>query len=368
VPGELRYERVPFAHPLWVLYSSGTTGLPKPIVQSQGGILLQHLKELSLHLDQKPGSRFFWFTTTGWMMWNLLIGGLLVGATVLLYDGNPAHPDMGALWRFAEASGMTFFGTSASYISALMKSGVEPGRQFDLSRLIGMGSTGSPLSPEGFEWVYDHVKPDIWLASISGGTDVCGCFVAGVPLLPVYSGEIQCRALGVHAQAYDTDGNSVIGVMGELVITEPMPSMPIYFWNDPDGRRYRESYFEQYPGKWRHGDWVVINERGGVVIYGRSDRHDQPTRRADGHQRDLPRGRGPPRVLDSLVIDLEGLGGASYMPLFVVLREGWSWTRRWSRRSRAPSVRRSHRAMCPTRSSPSPMCRGRSLARSSRCR
>jgi acetoacetyl-CoA synthetase len=321
-PGELRYERVPFGHPLWVLYSSGTTGLPKPIVQSQGGILLQHLKELSLHLDQRPGSRFFWFTTTGWMMWNLLIGGLLVGATVLLYDGSPAHPDMGALWRFAEESGMSFFGTSAGYITALMKSDVEPGRQYDLGRLVGMGSTGSPLPPEGFEWVYAHVKPEIWLASISGGTDVCGCFVGGVPLLPVYSGEIQCRALGVNAQAYDTDGNSVTGVMGELVIADPMPSMPIYFWNDPEGRRYRESYFELYPGKWRHGDWVVINERGGVVIYGRSDSTINRQGVRMGTSEIYRAVEGIPEVLDSLVIDLEGLGGASYMPLFVVLREG----------------------------------------------
>jgi acetoacetyl-CoA synthetase len=313
---------VPFGHPLWVLYSSGTTGLPKPIVQSQGGILLQHLKELSLHLDQRPGSRFFWFTTTGWMMWNLLIGGLLVGATVLLYDGSPAHPDMGALWRFAEESGMSFFGTSAGYITALMKSDVEPGRQYDLGRLVGMGSTGSPLPPEGFEWVYAHVKPEIWLASISGGTDVCGCFVGGVPLLPVYSGEIQCRALGVNAQAYDTDGNSVTGVMGELVIADPMPSMPIYFWNDPEGRRYRESYFELYPGKWRHGDWVVINERGGVVIYGRSDSTINRQGVRMGTSEIYRAVEGIPEVLDSLVIDLEGLGGASYMPLFVVLREG----------------------------------------------
>ncbi len=321
-PGELRYEPVPFEHPLWVLYSSGTTGLPKPIVQSQGGILIQHLKELHLHLNLKPGDRFFWYTTTGWMMWNLLIGGLLVGATVLLYDGSPAHPDMGALWRFAEESRMTFFGTSAGYITALMKSDVAPGRQYDLSALVGIGSTGSPLPPEGFEWVYAHVKSDLWLASISGGTDVCGCFIAGAPILPVYSGELQCRALGVNAQAYDTDGNSVIGVMGELVVTEPMPSMPIYFWNDPDGRRYRESYFEMYPGTWRHGDWVVINERGGVVIYGRSDSTINRQGVRMGSSEIYRVVEGLPEVLDSLVVDLEGLGGASYMPLFVVLREG----------------------------------------------
>jgi len=291
-------------------------------VQSQGGILIQHLKELHLHLNLKPGDRFFWYTTTGWMMWNLLIGGLLVGATVLLYDGSPAHPDMGALWRFAEESRMTFFGTSAGYITALMKSDVAPGRQYDLSALVGIGSTGSPLPPEGFEWVYAHVKSDLWLASISGGTDVCGCFIAGAPILPVYSGELQCRALGVNAQAYDTDGNSVIGVMGELVVTEPMPSMPIYFWNDPDGRRYRESYFEMYPGTWRHGDWVVINERGGVVIYGRSDSTINRQGVRMGSSEIYRVVEGLPEVLDSLVVDLEGLGGASYMPLFVVLREG----------------------------------------------
>ncbi|MCS6880698.1 MAG: acetoacetate--CoA ligase [Oscillochloridaceae bacterium] len=321
-PGELRYEMVPFEHPLWVLYSSGTTGLPKPIVQSQGGILIQHLKELHLHLNLKPGDRFFWYTTTGWMMWNFLIGGLLAGATVLLYDGSPAYPDMGALWRLAAESRMTFFGTSAGYITALMKSDVEPGRQYDLSALVGIGSTGSPLPPEGFEWVYEHVKSDLWLASISGGTDVCGCFIAGAPILPVYSGELQCRALGVNAQAYDADGNSVIGVMGELVITEPMPSMPIYFWNDPDGRRYRESYFEMYPGKWRHGDWVVINERGGVVIYGRSDSTINRQGVRMGSSEIYRVVESLPEVLDSLVVDLEGLGGASYMPLFVVLREG----------------------------------------------
>lgn len=321
-PAELSFTQVPFDHPLWVLYSSGTTGLPKPIVQSQGGILLQHLKELSLHLDLKPGDRFFWFTTTGWMMWNLLIGGLLVQATVLLYDGSPAWPDMGALWQFAQTSGATFFGTSASYIASCMKATIEPGQNCDLSRIKGLGSTGSPLPPEGFQWVYEHVKRDIWLASVSGGTDVCGCFVGGCPLLPVYSGEIQCRSLGVKAEALDTDGNPVIGVMGELVIAEPMPSMPIYFWNDPDNQRYRESYFEMYPGRWRHGDWIVINERGGVVIYGRSDSTINRLGVRIGTSEIYRVVEAIPEVIDSLVIDLEGLGGASYMPLFVVLREG----------------------------------------------
>ncbi|NTW01125.1 MAG: acetoacetate--CoA ligase [Oscillochloris sp.] len=321
-PGELQFTPVPFDHPLWVLYSSGTTGLPKPIVQSQGGILIQHLKDLHLQLNLKPGDRFFWFSTTGWMMWNMLVSGLLVGAVVVSYDGSPAFPDMGVLWQLAEQSNMTFFGTSAGYITALMKAEIAPGRDYDLSKLAGIGSTGSPLPPEGFEWVYDQVKADLWLASVSGGTDICGCFVGGCALLPVYSGEIQCRCLGVCAEAYDTDGNPVTGVMGELVIEKPMPSMPIYFWNDPGDTRYRESYFEIYPGKWRHGDWIVVNERGGVVIYGRSDSTINRQGIRMGTSEIYRAVESVPEVLDSLVIDLEGLGGAAYMPLFVVLRAG----------------------------------------------
>ena len=316
----LEFAQVPFDQPLWVLYSSGTTGLPKPIVQGHGGIVLEHLKSLALHLDLHAGDRFFWFTTTGWMMWNLLIGGLLVGSTVLLYDGSPAQPDLGALWSFAEQSGMTFFGASAAYVASCMKAGVTPGATYDLSRLKGMGSTGSPLSVEGFAWVYEQVKPDLWLASVSGGTDVCTAFVGGCPLLPVRAGEIQCRCLGCAVHAFDEQGTPVIDQVGELVLTEPMPSMPLFFWNDPGGKRYRESYFEQYPGVWRHGDWVKITHNGGVVIYGRSDATINRQGIRMGTSEIYRVVEDIPEVLDSLVVDLEYLGRPSYMPLFVVLR------------------------------------------------
>jgi acetoacetyl-CoA synthetase len=319
---ELSFEQVPFDHPLWVVYSSGTTGLPKAIVQSQGGILLEHLKKVVLHIDLGPGDRFFWFSTTGWMMWNMVVGGLLSGSTALLYDGNPGHPDMNVLWELAEKTGMTCFGTSASYITACMKAEIEPGREFDLSALKAIGSTGSPLPPEGFEWAYEHVKEDLWLFSTSGGTDLCTAFVGGVPLLPVRAGELQARALGAAVEAFDENGNPVIDDVGELVITEPMPSMPIYFWNDPEGERYRESYFDLYPGVWRHGDWIKVKDDGACVIYGRSDSTINRGGVRMGTSEIYSAVDKVDEVSDSLVVDVPRDGGNSFMPLFVVLQEG----------------------------------------------
>jgi acetoacetyl-CoA synthetase len=319
---ELTFERVPFDHPLWVLYSSGTTGLPKAIVQSQGGILLEHLKKLHLHVDAHPGDRLFWFTTTGWMMWNFLVSGLLTRAAIVLYDGNPGHPDMGVLWDLAERAGVTMFGTSASYIAACMKAGIEPGAGRDLSRLKALGSTGSPLSPEGFDWIYEHLGAETWLFSTSGGTDLCTAFVGGVSLLPVFRGELQGRALGAAVEAWDEEGSAVVDEVGELVVTEPMPSMPVFFWGDPNGSRYRASYFEHYPGVWRHGDWIEITSRGTAVIYGRSDSTINRSGIRMGTSEIYRAVLGLDEIVDALVVDVPRPGTEGWMPLFVVLRDG----------------------------------------------
>jgi len=269
--GPLRFAAVPFNHPLYVLYSSGTTGVPKCIVHGAGGTLLQHQKEHLLHTDLKRGDRVFYFTTCGWMMWNWLASALATGATLVLYDGSPFHPDPGVLWRLAQQERLTVFGTSAKYLSALEKSGYQPGRSVDLGSLKTLLSTGSPLLPDGFEFVYHAIKQDLHLASISGGTDIVSCFALGCPTLPVHRGEIQCRGLGMRVEIFDDDGKPVRGERGELVCTAPFPSMPVGFWNDPDGARYRAAYFERFPGVWHHGDYAALTEHGGIVIYGRSD-------------------------------------------------------------------------------------------------
>ena len=314
----LQFERVPFDHPLWVLYSSGTTGLPKSIVHGQGGILLEHLKKMHLHVDAQAGDRVFWFTTTGWMMWNFLVGVLLTDASVVLYDGNPAGD---VLWDLAADAGITTFGTSASFIAAAMKEGTEPARGRDL-RIAAVGSTGSPLSPEGFQWVYDKLGADTWLFSTSGGTDVCTAFVGGVPTVPVYLGELQARSLGAAVEAWDEEGRPLVGAVGELVITEPMPSMPVFFWGDADGSRYRESYFDMYPGVWRHGDWIEISERGTAIIHGRSDSTINRGGVRMGTSEIYRAVLAVDAVVDALVVDVPRAGEENWMPLFVVLREG----------------------------------------------
>jgi acetoacetyl-CoA synthetase len=321
--GELTFESVPFDHPLYVLYSSGTTGLPKPIVHGHGGILVEHVKALALHMDLGPGDRFFWFTTTGWMMWNYLVSGLAVGSAIVLFDGDPASPDLLALWRMAEETSATYFGTSAPFLLACRKQGIEPGSSVDLSRLRGVGSTGAPLTPEGFRWVYAAVSGDVLLMSFSGGTDVCTGFLGGSPLLPVYCGEISCRCLGCRVEAYDSEAKPVIGERGELVITRPLPSMPVGFWDDPDGSRYRAAYFEDFPGVWRHGDWLTITERGTCIVSGRSDATLNRGGVRLGTAEFYAVVESMPEVAEALVVHLEDdQGGAGELLLFVAPADG----------------------------------------------
>jgi acetoacetyl-CoA synthetase len=318
------FDYVPFDHPLYILYSSGTTGLPKPIVHGHGGITVEHVKQLGLYGDLGPGGRFFWYSTTGWMMWNYLVSGPLVGAPIVLFDGDPGYGGLESLWRMCGDLGITFFGTSAPFLMSCRKDGLRPGDSIDLSALETIGSTGSPLPSEGFDWVYGAVKPDVRLTSVSGGTDICSAFVGGSPLTPVRSGEISCRYLGSAVGAFDEHGQSVVGQQAELVVTEPMPSMPVGFWGDTDGSRYHAAYFDYFPGIWRHGDWITIHEDGTSVITGRSDSTLNRGGVRLGTSDFYATVEELPEVSDSLVVHLEddGLNGMGQLLLFLVLGPG----------------------------------------------
>lgn len=325
-PDGLIFEPVPFSHPIWVLYSSGTTGKPKAITHSVGGCLLEHLKALALHQDVRPGDRYFWFSTTGWMMWNFSLGAMLAGATLVLYDGSPGYPNLHTLWQLADDARINHFGGGAAYYLSCLRAGIKPNTFTRLPHLRSIGSTGSPLPPEGFRWIYDCVKSTVWLISLSGGTDVCSAFVGGNPLLPVYEGEIQCRMLGCKIDALNENAQPVREALGEMVILEPMPSMPIYFWNDPHNERYRKSYFDTYPGIWRHGDYIEITAHNGVIIYGRSDATLNRDGVRIGTSEIYSAVESLPEIADSLIVGLEQPGGKYFMPLFVVLQDGVSLT------------------------------------------
>jgi acetoacetyl-CoA synthetase len=323
--GEISFEQLPFDHPLYILFSSGTTGVPKCIVHGAGGALLKHLCEQQLHCDVKPGDRLFYFTTLGWMMWNWLASGLASGATLLLYDGSPFIEEGRILFDYADAEKTTHFGTSAKFIDAIAKAGVQPARTHSLGHLHTVLSTGSPLAPEGFDFVYRSIKRDVCLSSISGGTDICGCFVLGNPILPVWRGEIQCRALGLKVEVFDDNGRSVEQKKGELVCTKPFPSLPLGFWNDPGGEKYRSAYFERFPGIWTHGDWCEITAHGGMIIYGRSDAVLNPGGVRIGTAEIYRQVEQLDEVVESLVIGQTwppGEIGDVRIVLFVKLREG----------------------------------------------